>query len=166
MEPFLLHDGRNSVYVDIIKMRAIVPPLTPYGFDTLPILLIDITQWYAVALGSLVALSIIASLSLAVVKIARTYGTFYFLKYIYYPQAHLYLKGSGKTTRFDLALIIAFLVGNVLCTTIQVKDIANLSRRSGLISTITLMPLLLGGHMSLIVSCCGISLRTYSRIHR
>ena len=118
------------------------------------------------ALRSLVVLSIIASLLLAIVKIARTYGTFYFLKHIYYPQARLYLKGSGKTTRFDLALIVAFLVGNVVCTTIRVKDIADLLRRSGLISTITLIPLLLGGYISLIVSYCGISLRTYSRIYR
>ena len=75
----------------------------------------DITQWYAVALGGTVALLIIASILLAILTITRKYAKFRFLKHVYYPQVHKYLRGSEKTTRFDLALIAVFLVGNMLC---------------------------------------------------
>ncbi|KAI9767709.1 MAG: hypothetical protein M1839_004370 [Geoglossum umbratile] len=126
----------------------------------------DITQWYAIALGGLVAASIISYLLLSIIRIVRTYTTIYFLKYLFYPQVHRYIRGSGKTTRFDVVLIVAFLVGNVLCTTIGVKDIPSFTRRTGLMSTINLMPLSLGGHLNLIVSKCNITFEDYGRIHR
>jgi hypothetical protein len=126
----------------------------------------DITQCYAVALGGVVALFIIAKTFLTIFKYTRTYAKFYFLKYVYYPQIHKLLRGSEKTTGFDVLLIVVFLVGNVLCTTIRVKDIHGLTGRSGLMSIINLMPLSLGGHMNLIASRCGIRLGAYSRTHR
>ncbi|OCL05849.1 hypothetical protein AOQ84DRAFT_379187 [Glonium stellatum] len=170
----------------------------------------DITQWYSVALGGLLALPVIPYVLLTVIKFARTYVTFYFLKHVLYPQIHQYLRGShasavakvraeppnlhnraeapaanatppgvdsagprirqnridGKTTRLDGILIVAFVVGNILCITIRFKDISRLARRSGLMSTINLMPLSLGAHMNLIASCCGISLGANARIHR
>jgi hypothetical protein len=63
-------------------------------------------------------------------------------------------------------MIIVFLVGNILCITIQVKDIPELVRRSGLISTINLMPLTLGPYINRIASYCGLRLDVYARIHR
>jgi hypothetical protein len=126
----------------------------------------DITQWYAVALGGVVALSIIASLFLTIFKCTRTDVKLCFLKHVYYPQIHKCLRGSEKTTRLDVVVIVAFLVGNVLCTTIRVKDVPGLTRRSGLMSTIILMPLSLGGHMNLIANHCGIRLGSYARMHR
>jgi hypothetical protein len=147
----------------------------------------DITQWYAVALGGVVALSITAKAFLIIFKYAKflalggvvalsitakafliifKYAKFYFLKYVYYPQIHKHLRGSEKTTGFDVLLIAAFLVGNGLCTTIRVKDIHGLTGRSGLMSIINLMPLSLGASMNLIASRCGIKLGAYARTHR
>jgi hypothetical protein len=65
-----------------------------------------------------------------------------------------------------VVVIIAFLMGNVLYTTIRVKDVPRLIRRSGLMSIIILIPLLLGGYMNLIANHCGIRLGSYTRIHR
>jgi hypothetical protein len=126
----------------------------------------DITQWYAIALGGLVSLFITTCLLLIIFGVARTYAKVYFLKHVFYPQTHRYLRGSGKTTPFDAILIMLFLVGNILCITIRVKDIPELVRRSGLMSTISLMPLSLGAHMNLIASRCGLRLDVYARIHR
>ena len=126
----------------------------------------DITQWYAVALGGTVALLIIASILLAILTITRKYATFRFLKHVYYPQVHKYLRGSEKTTRFDLALIAVFLVGNMLCTAIRVNNISDLARRSGMLSVINLIPLAPGAHMNLIANSCGVRLDAYGRIHR
>ena len=69
-------------------------------------------------------------------------------------------------TRFDVILIAVLFIGNVICTTVGVKDIPNLIGRTGLISIVNLMPLPLGGHMNLIASRCGISLEAYVSIHR
>ncbi|XTI85089.1 hypothetical protein V2W45_1466042 [Cenococcum geophilum] len=81
-------------------------------------------RMYLVGLG-LIALFITASPLLKTIKFARTYATFYFCK------------GSGKTTLFNAVLILAFLVANVLCITIN-----------------------------LIASRYRIRLSTYTRIHR
>jgi hypothetical protein len=126
----------------------------------------DDTQWYAIALGGLIGLSVITSLLLASSKKIRTYTKFHFLKHVYYPQVHKYLRGSEKTTRFDLGSICVFLAGIVVCTAIQVKDVTALRRRSGLISIINLIPLSLGSRMNLVASYCGTSLGTYGRMHR
>jgi hypothetical protein len=104
----------------------------------------DIAQWYAVALGGVVALSMVAKT---------------FLKILIY-------KHLRKRIGFDVLLIVAFLVGNVLCTTIRVKDIHGLTGRSGLMAIINLMPIPLGGHMNIIANRCGIRLGAYARTHR
>ena len=78
----------------------------------------DITQWYEVALRTLAVSSI-----------------------VFYPQVHRYLRGSGKTTRLDVVSIVAFLVGNALCVAIGVKDFPSLIKRTGLMSSVNLMPL-------------------------
>ena len=76
------------------------------------------------------------------------------------------MRGSEKTTRFDLLLTIIFLIGMVYCTAIRVHDIAGLIRRSGVISIINLIPLSIGAHMNFLTNACGIRLGVYGRIHR
>ncbi|KAI9772408.1 MAG: hypothetical protein M1840_000611 [Geoglossum simile] len=126
----------------------------------------DITQWYAVALGALAVSSIVFCLFWFIIRVARTYATFYFLKHVFYPQVHKYLRGSGKTTRFDVILIIGFLMGNTLCVTIGVRNTSCLIKRTGLMSIINLMPLALGSHMNLVVNRCGLGPESYGRMHR
>ena len=132
----------------------------------LHIIVMDITQWYAIALRGLVPLSITTAALLTALTITRKYTTFRFLKHVYYPQVHRYLRGFEKTTQFDFALIAVFLLGNMVCTVIQVNDVSNLARRSGLLSVINLMPLTAGSHMNLIANSCGIRLGAYRRMHR
>jgi hypothetical protein len=122
-------------------------------------------QWYAVALGGLITLFIISYLLLSIIKIIHTYTMIYFLKHLFYLQVHRYIRGSGKTTRFDVVWIVVFLVGNVLCATIGVKNISSFTRHTDLMSTINLIPLSLGGHMNLVASRC-IKFEDYSRIYR
>lgn len=75
------------------------------------------------------------------------------------------MRGSEKATLFDAGLIVAFVVGNVICFTLEVKDVATLVKRSGVICTINLVPLALGEHMNMVASWCGLSLGAYARIH-
>ena len=137
----------------------------------------DITQWYAIALGGLVALYVISFSLLTISKKIGPRAKFQFkqigtdakrqfLKHLYYPQIPKALRGSEKTTRFDLLLTIIFLIGIVCSTTIRVHDTAGLRRRSGMISIINLIPLSGGAHMNFLANACGIRLDVYGRIHR
>lgn len=131
----------------------------------------DLTQWYAVALGGLVALLFLSHRILLMIRIALSYVASCLLKRKYHPQVHRYMRSSGKATLFDVGLIIAFVVGNAICLTLEVKDIvslvnvATLVKRSGVICTINLVPLALGEHMNMVASWCGLSLIVYARIH-
>ena len=124
----------------------------------------DLTQWYAVALGGLIALLFLSHRILLMIRIALSYAASC-LKRKYHPQVHRYVRGSEKATLFDAGLIVAFVVGNVICFTLEVKDVATLVKRSGVICTINLVPLALGEHMNMVASWCGLSLGAYARIH-
>jgi hypothetical protein len=139
----------------------------------------DMTQWYAVALGAIAAACVLFSISRVIIKLFHAYASFYFLKYVFYPEILRYLRGSDiitqilrylrgpdSTTPFDAVLITGFVVGNILCVTIGAGNISGLIGRTGLIAAINLVPLALGGHMNLIASYCGVALGGYGRIHR
>ena len=126
----------------------------------------DLTLWYAVALGGLVVLFFLSYRILLMIRVALSHAVFYFLKQKYYPLVHRYVRGSGKATRFDIGLVVIFVVGNVICLALEVKDVAGFVERSGAICTINLVPLALGEHMNIVTSWCGLSLGTYARMHQ
>ncbi|KAM0132883.1 hypothetical protein ACHAP3_006172 [Botrytis cinerea] len=67
--------------------------------------------------------------------------------------------------RFDVLLAVLFLVGNTVCLNVEVKDVASLIKRSGLLCIINLVPLALGEHMNLVASFCGVRLSAYASTH-
>jgi hypothetical protein len=50
--------------------------------------------------------------------------------------------------QFDIMLVVLFLVGNTICITVRVEDIASLVKRSALLCIINLMLLALGERMN------------------
>jgi hypothetical protein len=72
----------------------------------------DIIQWYAMVLAVIAALSIVFYLLRISISFLRTYATYHFLKHVFYPRVYKYVRGS---TRFHVLLVIALIVGNVLC---------------------------------------------------
>jgi predicted ferric reductase len=89
----------------------------------------------------------------------RTYATYHFLKHVFYPRVHKYL---GGTTRYHALLILALLVGNVLCLA---GDRTKIVQRTGRLTIVNLVPLALGSYMNSIVSCCGLGYESYNAIH-
>jgi hypothetical protein len=126
----------------------------------------NITQWYGVALSGVLALLIFFFILLFLTKLIRIYATFYFLKYFLYPQIHPLLRGNKKITRFDLILITSFIIGNILCITINVKNNLELANRAAVLSIINFIPLFFGGRINSIFSRYGFSYNTYNRVHR
>jgi predicted ferric reductase len=125
----------------------------------------DIPQIYAVSLGCLLLLYIIIYILSSIANV-RIYGTVYFFKYLYYPQVPQFIGYPRQTTWFEVAILIAFLVGNATCMALNVDGISGFIKRSGLICTINIIPLALGAQMNLAVDSCNMKLTTYGRIHR
>lgn len=116
----------------------------------------DFTDWYAVALGSLVPFFFVVGFFLWISK----------LKNVLCRRVQRSLKGVGKRTLFRLLFLLLFLIGNVVGLALYVNDARGFIKRSGLISIINLVPLSLGGRMNPIADRCGIDLATYAGMHR
>jgi hypothetical protein len=67
---------------------------------------------------------------------------------------------------FNISLVVAFIVKNVICLTLEVKDVTSLVKRFSIICTINLVLLALRGHMNMVASWCGLSLKAFTRIHK
>ncbi len=126
----------------------------------------EITEWYALALACVAASALVFCLTWSLAKLIHRHGAFLFLKHIVYPQIPRYLRGSGKTTRFDVLLIAAFLIANILCLTVKVHDSSTFVKRTGQMSAINMIPLALGHQTNLIFDRCGISSEDCGRMHR
>jgi len=67
--------------------------------------------------------------------------------------------------RFNIILVILFLVGNAICIIIKVKDIASLVKRFTLLYTINLMLLALRERINLIASIFKVRLSAFASMH-
>jgi hypothetical protein len=83
---------------------------------------------------------------LLIIRISGTYIASSFLKHLYHPRVRFHIRGSNryigfssKTARFNVLLVILFLVGNTVCLSVEVKDVASLTKRSGLLCIINLV---------------------------
>ncbi|KAJ0100705.1 hypothetical protein J7T55_002168, partial [Diaporthe amygdali] len=115
----------------------------------------DFTAWYAVALGSCVAVIIGAKVTQQTLK----------LEFLGYRHVDRYLGVSGSKVRSAL-ILLTLLIGNILGLTLYVHDPADFIKRSGLLSIVNIAPLMLGGHINLVADRCGISLASYATAHR
>jgi hypothetical protein len=124
----------------------------------------DIIRWYAVTLAAIAALSIVSYMLGISFGFLRTYATYHFLKHVFYPRVHKYIRG---TTRYHALLVIALLVGNFLCLTLtlDMHDRTEILQRTVLLSTVNLVPLALGSHMNSVISCCGLGYEAYNAVH-
>jgi hypothetical protein len=68
--------------------------------------------------------------------------------------------------RFNVILVILFLVRNAICITIKVKDIASLIKRFALLYIINLMLLALREYINLIASIFKVQLSASINIHK
>jgi hypothetical protein len=94
----------------------------------------------------------------------------YFLKHLFCPQVRLSIRGFNRyigfsTMRFDVILVILFLVGNAICITIGMKDITSLVKRSALLYTINLVPLALGERINPMASIFRMRLSASASMH-
>lgn len=126
----------------------------------------NITHWYAISLGALVASFLSYRLYFFALSTAHVYGGRLALKYLVYPQIPKLLRGEGTITRLHVLIILIYITGNIVCTVSGVTNFVQLRTRLGLMSLVNLMPLCLGGRITFLGDLCGLSYENYSRIHR
>lgn len=139
-----------------------------------------IINWYAIAFAFVVALYVIVQLCIRTVRFFWTslanhallfaravqHVRRYFLSYVYYQQIPRCFRGSKDVAWFDVLLLLTFLAVNALFLSLGVRDIDAFIQRSGLLCSINLLPLFLGGHMNILANYCGIGMQVYARLHR
>jgi hypothetical protein len=126
----------------------------------------DNSQWYAITVAGIAAIVLLFYIFIKAFDIVDAYVTFYFLKHFFYHQLPKYLRLWSTTTWYDFVVIFVYLVGNAVCLYIGVNGRKDLVRRTGLLSTVNLTPLALGGHMNIVINRLGLGLEAYNRIHR
>jgi hypothetical protein len=77
-----------------------------------------------------------------------------------------YLRRLGIVTWVDLILPLSLILGNSLALSIGVSDVRGFGKRAGLVSTINIMPLFLGGQMNMTVKGYSVGARFCALIHR
>jgi len=113
-----------------------------------------------------VAVSCVAFCMLqATFKVTSAYGTSYFSNTSFTHRSTEYLRGSIKTTRFDVTVVVAYLVANVLSVTIGVRTASKFLERTRRMAMVNLIPLAPGGHMNHVASRCGISSENIPSAH-
>ena len=122
-------------------------------------------EWYIIAVGAIAAAFFCQVLLWIVVERARKYLTFAFLRHLLPWEFRRHL-GSSTKNRFDIVLIVIFLVGNILCLSIGVNNRLKILQLSGLLFTANIIPLTLGSRINLVVNFLGLGLEAYGQIHR
>lgn len=126
----------------------------------------ELPAWYAIALGGLLVPFFITYLCVLVAVLFQAGTEACVRRYATRPQLVRFVRYGSRVARVDIIVLFLFLLANVIALSLYVDDLLTFVRRSGLICTINLMPLFLGGRMNVIVNSCRLSLHTFSRIHR
>jgi hypothetical protein len=121
----------------------------------------EITQWYSIALGGFVAVLFLYSLARSFPPLSP--ASLYSLRHQHLAYA---CTKWGVSFHPDLYIVLFFIAANIVSLVIVVGDKQQLARRSGLLSTINLIPLSFGASMNVIANFFGIGLTTYAKLHR
>jgi predicted ferric reductase len=122
------------------------------------------SQWYAVAIGAIGAFFLCVYILRICLRWINHFAVYYFLKYMYYRR--IYTRLQGATTWFCALLIFFFLAGNAIYLYLSANNREGLLQQTGILTTVNLIPLALGGHMNFIVNMCGLAEEEYNWMHR
>ncbi|KAH8749128.1 hypothetical protein F5883DRAFT_695426 [Diaporthe sp. PMI_573] len=115
----------------------------------------ELTEWYAIALGAVVGLALAANFILTMSK----------LDWVGYRQCLRFIMATSAQRR-SLLFILPLFAGNILALSLYTNNVDTVIRRSGLLCLINLVPLMLGGRMNFVLDHCGISLSDFAITHR
>ena len=124
---------------------------------------LSITQWYALALFVPTGTWIVIRLLYFAGANAYRWCVDQYLSHVAYPAV---LPSRCDTTRQEMIGVVFLIVANSLCLGISCSNSQELSSRAGVLTTIHLIPLLLGTRLNAASDLLGLSLRTMTIFHR
>jgi len=124
----------------------------------------DRSEWFIIAVGVVAAAFLCQGLLRIATELVRKYLTFAFLRRRLPLRFRRHLC-SGTKNRFDIVLIVIFLVGNILCLCIGVNNRQKTLQLSGLLFTANIIPLVLGSRMNFVVNFIRLGLEPYGQMH-
>jgi hypothetical protein len=123
-------------------------------------------QWYAIATAASAALLLLHHIGSVCSAFLISRFQFVFLKFVVYP---LVVRRRWwnwiAVNRLQGATISSYVIINGFCMGLGIKTTSDLIIRSGLMASINMIPLFLGGRTNTLASFLGISLHTYYLAH-
>lgn len=124
----------------------------------------NITTWYAISIAGLTAILLLYRIgSVASTFFVTRFQTFA-LRYIAYPVL-VRRRYWSSVTRLQGGLVGSYIIINGACMGLGIRTTSDLLIRSGVMASINLIPLFLGGRTSIISDFLGISIHTYYLAH-
>lgn len=99
-------------------------------------------------------------LTFRVLRFSYSRTSFFFLKHVIYP----YLWRYGKITRIRSLFTIIYLIINMLFASIPVSSKADISKRTGLLSIVNMVPLF-AGYNTVLTDYLDMSVKTQHQLH-
>ncbi len=134
-------------------------------YETFTYAKMAIPLWYAILSGCVLAMWLLFHFILWLVTFTWMHTSFFFLKRFVYPHLFGRLPFIGATTRSEILIGILYITVNVLCITVGMTSMADVSARAATMSAINLIPLLCGPRLILMTQLLGISLRAHLGLH-
>lgn len=125
----------------------------------------NISQVYALALGSILTVLLTYRLAASLSHLVRVPIISFFLKHILYPFVSRRFRYLGPITRLELLLQACYWGGTVACNVIGIHTVAQAGSRAGTLSLINIIPLLFAGQLGFAADLIGVSLRAYVQLH-
>ena len=124
----------------------------------------NFTHWYAVAIAGAAACLLFRRIGSVASEFLVSRFKALALRSIAYPLL-LHRRYWTSITRLQGAVIGSYYIINGFCMGLGIRSRADLIARSGMMASINLIPLFLGGRTSMLANFLGISLHTYYLAH-
>ena len=124
----------------------------------------DVTQFYAIAAGSCIALVFMVRTLIRLRWLLKP-GDGLLRKHLLYPLLLRRHRLLGPWSRAQVALQVIYLAANIFCICFKVSTASGAATRAGHLSLINMVPAYFGLHLSFICTLLGVSLPTYRRFH-
>jgi hypothetical protein len=123
----------------------------------------NIIQWYAISLAGVLAIFFIRQASLYAPSFYY-FILFYLSKYFTSPLL-IQRRYWTSVTSIQAIALLAYVITNGVCMGIGVRNIKDLMLRSGMLASVNMVPLFLGGRTSSLANGVRIPLHTYYLVH-
>jgi len=120
---------------------------------------------YAIAVGGVFLIFFIINLLPLLIK-CNEYMNSFVSNWFTYPYVLRRYRYAGPWTPSDILLHLVYMGINAFCLRYGVSSIRKAGSRAGNLSMVNMAPLFIGTHLEFLADRLGVSLRTYTSIHR